>query len=51
MIKFSKTNPVDPSVYQRPGAEKYNFGLGIDANPRRVPPRRPVPVEFVPFGY
>ena len=51
MIRFSKTNPVNPSVYERPGAEKFNFGLGVDATPRRVPPRVPVPVEFVPPGY
>lgn len=50
MIKFSRTNPIDPKTFETPGRERYSFGLGIEGTPRRVPPRRPVPVQFVPPG-
>jgi hypothetical protein len=42
MIRFSKTNPVDPRVFEQPGAEKYSIELGIDGKPRRVPPQMPM---------
>ena len=42
MIRFSRTNPVDPKVFEAPGAEKYSIELGIDGKPRRVPPHMPM---------
>jgi len=48
MIRFSKTNPVDPSIYKKPGAEKYAIELGIDGRPRAVPPERQIPVQIQP---
>jgi hypothetical protein len=45
MLRFSKTNPVDPKVFERPGAEKYSIELGVDGRPRRVPPQMAIPIE------
>jgi len=36
MLRFSKTNPVDPAIYSQPGKEKYSIELGVDGVPRRV---------------
>jgi hypothetical protein len=48
MLRFSKTNPVNPEVFERPGAEKYSIEVGVDGRPRRVPPQMRVPVEVQP---
>lgn len=51
MIRFSKNNRIDPRTYEAPGAEKYSFGVGLEGTPRRVPPRRTVPVQLFPPGF
>ena len=48
MLRFSKTNPVNPEVFERPGAEKYSIEVGVDGRPRLVPPQMRVPVEVQP---
>tara|TARA_R100001086_G_C11766083_1_gene239533 strand:- start:44 stop:673 length:630 start_codon:yes stop_codon:yes gene_type:complete len=48
MIRFSKSNPVNPNTYEAPGAEKYSIQVGVDGKPRRVPPQMTVPVQIQP---
>ena len=48
MLRFSKTNPVDPKIFEQPGLEKYSIGVGVEAKPRRVPPQMTVPVQVQP---
>jgi hypothetical protein len=50
MIRFSKTNPIDPKTFEAPGAEKYSVELGIEGNPRRVPPQRTLPTLPIQVG-
>lgn len=50
MLRFSKRNPIDPRAFEQPGAEKYSIEAGFVGTPRRVPPRTPIPVQFVPPG-
>ena len=46
MLRFSKSNPVDPKIYEEPGEKKYSFYGGIKAIPRRVPPQMAVPIQL-----
>lgn len=39
MIRFSRTNPVDPKTFEEEGKEKFAIEAGINATPRRVPPQ------------
>jgi|TARA_R100000084_G_scaffold97435_1_gene51380 hypothetical protein len=46
MIRFSKSNPVNPNRYETAGAEKYAIQVGVDGRPRRVPPQMAIPIEL-----
>jgi len=50
MLRFSRTNPIDPKVFEAPGAEKYAIEFGVDGRPRRVPPQMAIPIELQPPG-
>ena len=45
MIRFSRTNPVDPKIFEEEGKEKFAIEAGINATPRRVPPQMALPVH------
>ena len=46
MLRFSKSNPVDPKIYKKPGEEKYSFNLGVKGTPRRIPPQMAIPIQL-----
>lgn len=48
MLRFSRTNPIDPKVFEQPGAEKYAIELGVNGTPRREPPRMQIPIQIQP---
>lgn len=48
MIRYTKRNKIDPKKFAEEGAEKYNIELGIQGNPRLVPPERQIPVQVTP---